>query len=171
MVTDKVAYIGECFNFHSSSVASFLVAWVEHLKMIYWNGLDEADCRPMINKNLHEGQNKKANILKVCDFSGTSNWSADYFLSTGGIGIIFRPAPAAGSEETGGSLDIRQKLANVFQRDWNSEYAARPWSFGSWNNAPLIKSVDVHKFFHVEAKTHKVLMKTCTQIIDCRKLV
>ena len=44
-------------------------------------------------------------------FIGTSNWSADYFISTGGIGFVF----------TG---PVRQKLQDVFSRDWESDYAA-----------------------------------------------
>ena len=44
-------------------------------------------------------------------FIGTSNWSADYFISTGGIGFVF----------TG---PVRQQLEDVFSRDWESDYAA-----------------------------------------------
>jgi len=44
-------------------------------------------------------------------YIGTSNWSADYFINTGGIGFIFR----------GGNL--RQELKEVFDRDWESSYS------------------------------------------------
>jgi phospholipase D3/4 len=44
-------------------------------------------------------------------YIGTSNWSADYFISTGGIGFVFR----------GGNL--RQELKDVFDRDWDSSYS------------------------------------------------
>lgn len=44
-------------------------------------------------------------------YIGTSNWSADYFISTGGIGVIFR----------GGNL--RRELKEVFDRDWGSSYS------------------------------------------------
>ena len=43
-------------------------------------------------------------------FIGTSNWSADYFISTGGIGFMF----------TG---KMRQQLEDIFTRDWSSSYA------------------------------------------------
>ena len=43
-------------------------------------------------------------------YIGTSNWSGDYFISTGGIGFIF----------TG---QIRQQLEDIFARDWSSSYA------------------------------------------------
>ena len=59
--------------------------------------------------------------------TGTSNWSADYFLSTGGIGIIFGPTKteSSGIGQTG-NPDLRTHLANVFDRDWNSEYSHHP---------------------------------------------
>jgi len=43
-------------------------------------------------------------------FVGTSNWSADYFISTGGIGFVF-------------SGPLRDELDNIFTRDWNSSYS------------------------------------------------
>ena len=58
-------------------------------------------------------------------FIGTSNWSADYFINTGGIGFVFKPE----EEETGAggvrgeAPDLRTQLADVFQRDWESSYA------------------------------------------------
>jgi len=44
-------------------------------------------------------------------FVGTSNWSADYFISTGGIAFIVQG-------------DLRKDLVDLFERDWNSEYAS-----------------------------------------------
>jgi len=43
-------------------------------------------------------------------YIGTSNWSGDYFISTGGVGFVF----------TG---PIREQLEDIFSRDWNSVYA------------------------------------------------
>lgn len=43
-------------------------------------------------------------------YIGTSNWSGDYFLSTGGVGFVF----------TG---QLRKQLAAIFQRDWESSYS------------------------------------------------
>ena len=51
-------------------------------------------------------------------FIGTSNWTPDYFISTGGIGFVF----ASSKSEN----DMRKNLESVFMRDWNSPYAALP---------------------------------------------
>lgn len=48
-------------------------------------------------------------------YIGTSNWSADYFVNTGGVGIAITPA------HNGSGL--RDKLKAVFDRDWDSIYA------------------------------------------------
>lgn len=50
-------------------------------------------------------------------YIGTSNWAGDYFLKTGGIGIVVKPESGQSSPS-----DIRQQLQDVFERDWNSEY-------------------------------------------------
>ena len=43
-------------------------------------------------------------------YVGTSNWSADYFLNTGGMSWgIYNEA-------------VRAKVEQVFDRDWNSQY-------------------------------------------------
>ena len=49
---------------------------------------------------------------------GTSNWSADYFVNTGGIGFVFEKLNDATSESK-----LHSQLLNVFQRDWTSEYS------------------------------------------------
>ena len=43
-------------------------------------------------------------------FIGTSNWSGDYFISTGGVGFVFTGA-------------LRSQLVDIFHRDWTSDYA------------------------------------------------
>lgn len=43
-------------------------------------------------------------------YIGTSNWSGDYFISTGGVGFVFQGSMRAG-------------LVEVFNRDWSSDYA------------------------------------------------
>jgi len=43
-------------------------------------------------------------------YIGTSNWSGDYFISTGGIGLIL-------------TEKLRDQLEDVFHRDWSSAYA------------------------------------------------
>lgn len=50
-------------------------------------------------------------------YIGTSNWSADYFIDTAGIGFILQETSADRNES------IRKELASIFDRDWNSEYA------------------------------------------------
>ena len=52
--------------------------------------------------------------------AGTSNWSADYFVYTAGIGLVVsQPENGSGND----TVDIRQQLADVFDRDWYSEHA------------------------------------------------
>jgi phospholipase D3/4 len=55
-------------------------------------------------------------------YIGTSNWSGDYFINTAGIGLVmsdYRPH----NRNTTQSTDVRTDLANIFMRDWNSQYA------------------------------------------------
>ena len=47
---------------------------------------------------------------------GTSNWSADYFVNTGGIGFIL-------NVNNTDNVELFQRLHNVFLRDWTSSYA------------------------------------------------
>eukprot|EP00029_Vermamoeba_vermiformis_P009020 TRINITY_DN4373_c0_g1_i1.p1 TRINITY_DN4373_c0_g1~~TRINITY_DN4373_c0_g1_i1.p1 ORF type:complete len:420 (+),score=63.89 TRINITY_DN4373_c0_g1_i1:117-1376(+) len=44
-------------------------------------------------------------------YVGTSNWSADYFINTGGVSIAMQNA------------QIVQQFQDIFDRDWNSQYA------------------------------------------------
>jgi phospholipase D3/4 len=48
-------------------------------------------------------------------YIGTSNWSADYFVDTGGVGFAITPK----SNET----NLRNDLQSIFERDWHSSYA------------------------------------------------
>ena len=56
-------------------------------------------------------------------YIGTSNWSEDYFVDTGGVGVIVNETKSAGNQSAG-NQGFRQQLADVFERDWNSEYAS-----------------------------------------------
>ena len=56
---------------------------------------------------------KKKNIICIL---GTSNWSADYFVNTGGIGFVMNV------ESAPENVKLYQSLLNVFERDWNSSY-------------------------------------------------
>ena len=48
-------------------------------------------------------------------FIGTSNWSADYFINTGGVSLVqndYEKDPRS----------IRGQLEQIFDRDWHSDY-------------------------------------------------
>lgn len=48
-------------------------------------------------------------------YVGTSNWAGDYFISTAGVGVSMTSRDGKG---------VVQQLQDVFDRDWNSRYAA-----------------------------------------------
>ena len=50
-------------------------------------------------------------------FAGTSNWSGDYFIDTGGIGLVVN------QNVTGTPGNVRLQLQEIFYRDWDSRYA------------------------------------------------
>ncbi|CAH8572441.1 unnamed protein product [Dicrocoelium dendriticum] len=62
-------------------------------------------------------------------YIGTSNWSGDYFLFTGGIGFVIRDETKDNStyehlqDPETKSQTIRIQLTEIFLRDWNSEYS------------------------------------------------
>nr|CAH0106034.1 unnamed protein product [Daphnia galeata] len=47
-------------------------------------------------------------------YIGTSNWSGDYFINTGGVGLIVNGT---------GQTTLQSQLKEVFDRDWNSAYS------------------------------------------------
>lgn len=52
---------------------------------------------------------------------GTSNWSGDYFQTTAGVGLVISqhaPPPILKSA-------LQNQLREVFNRDWNSEFAVK----------------------------------------------
>ena len=49
-------------------------------------------------------------LTETAALVGTSNWSADYFIWTGGIGLVMRGP-------------LRDQLNQIFLRDWDSSYA------------------------------------------------
>ncbi|CAH1263664.1 PLD3 [Branchiostoma lanceolatum] len=51
-------------------------------------------------------------------YIGTSNWSADYFINTGGIGLVINQTSGQF-----GKANVEEQLRAVFERDWNSPYA------------------------------------------------
>ena len=54
-------------------------------------------------------------VTDVSAYIGTSNWSADYFVNTGGVGLTI----TAKQNKT----NLRDDLQSIFERDWNSSYA------------------------------------------------
>ena len=52
---------------------------------------------------------------------GTSNWSGDYFISTGGVSLISNQTQSMLSNND--SVPIQEELRLIFERDWNSEYS------------------------------------------------
>ena len=52
---------------------------------------------------------------------GTSNWSADYFIDTGGIGLVVNQNKT--------QADVRQQVEDIFLRDWHSNYSTNIWDF------------------------------------------
>ncbi|KAK5976001.1 hypothetical protein GCK32_005909 [Trichostrongylus colubriformis] len=70
-------------------------------------------------------------VTEKAAYIGTSNWSADYWKYTAGIGMVVR------SDDTSQQSFIVDQLAQVFERDWNSDYVI-PLSYfdndGNWTN-------------------------------------
>ena len=60
-------------------------------------------------------------VTDNCAYVGTNNWSADYFTNTGGIGAIINQTEAQIAQP--GLNTIQRQLAEVFTRDWQSQYA------------------------------------------------
>ncbi|EDV29180.1 uncharacterized protein TRIADDRAFT_18345, partial [Trichoplax adhaerens] len=58
-------------------------------------------------------------------YIGTSNWSGDYFINTGGVGVIIKP------QSDHSKKSIRDQLQDVFDRDWSSEHAVDIFKFKS----------------------------------------
>lgn len=52
--------------------------------------------------------------------TGTSNWSEDYFITTAGVGLIIKQNSTNLQRR---QLPIQEQLKNLFERDWDSEYA------------------------------------------------
>lgn len=98
-------YHGNSYGYMSIEVKMFVVpAYTEAQKNIPFS---------RVNHNKYMVTDKKAYI-------GTSNWSADYFVYTAGIGLVVsQPENGSGND----TVDIRQQLADVFDRDWYSEHA------------------------------------------------
>lgn len=58
-------------------------------------------------------------IVILC-FTGTSNWSENYFTQTAGVGLVVNQTGSAVGQ---GQQTVQSQLQKIFQRDWQSEYA------------------------------------------------
>ncbi|KAJ8308717.1 hypothetical protein KUTeg_013591 [Tegillarca granosa] len=58
-------------------------------------------------------------------YIGTSNWSGDYFITTGGIGLIVNQNVTDPSQNG----NVRQQLQDIFVRDWYSQYSTEIYKF------------------------------------------
>ena len=103
------------------------------------------------------------NVCKWCIernsffFLGTSNWSADYFIDTGGVGVIVNSTDDSWSEED--APGVWEQLADVFERDWNSGYAWKNFTstmYSSHTRKPYLKELQRH--YANVLKKQKVIM-------------
>lgn len=58
-------------------------------------------------------------VTEKAAYIGTSNWAADYFVYSSGVGLVLEDSAGA----NGTSNTFRSDLASVFERDWNSKYS------------------------------------------------
>ncbi|THD24545.1 Phospholipase D family member 3 [Fasciola hepatica] len=62
-------------------------------------------------------------------YIGTSNWSGDYFLYTGGAAFVVeedKTVLTTPQESQVAGKSIHDQLVDIFYRDWNSEYSFEP---------------------------------------------
>ncbi|XP_049684422.1 5'-3' exonuclease PLD4 isoform X2 [Accipiter gentilis] len=78
---------------------------------------------PVLNHtNIPHGRvnHNKYMVTDKVAYIGTSNWSEDYFVNTAGVGLIIKQNLTNLQRK---QLPIQEQLKNLFERDWNSEYA------------------------------------------------
>lgn len=54
-------------------------------------------------------------------FTGTSNWSENYFTQTAGAGVVVNQT---GSVVKGDQRTLQSEAQEIFLKDWSSEYAS-----------------------------------------------
>lgn len=67
-------------------------------------------------------------VTETAGFVGTSNWAADYFISTGGIGFTLQATNSSTRTAFDGQSQVSAQpalgeLQEIFLRDWESPYA------------------------------------------------
>ncbi|CAH8450013.1 unnamed protein product [Schistosoma rodhaini] len=126
------------WNHTSSSTENFL----NSLRAIYGVQSAQVRVRYFIVPSYTDAQKRipyarvNHNKYMVTDktaYIGTSNWSGDYFLYTGGVAFVYEEGNHTSNdlnqENTDHSefclpkpISLRKQLENVFRRDWNSEF-------------------------------------------------
>ncbi|XP_066550647.1 5'-3' exonuclease PLD4 isoform X2 [Amia ocellicauda] len=61
-------------------------------------------------------------------YIGTSNWSADYFTSTAGVGLVISQEHQKSNPRR---QTFKEQLESVFERDWSSTFAINLADFGT----------------------------------------
>ena len=101
----KAAITSRSVNFLQQCIISFFFSCLQKLYQV----------PPYTKEILYTRVNhNKYMVTETVAYVGTSNWSADYFVNTGGIGYVINET------ETGDT--VRAKLQAVFERNWNSTY-------------------------------------------------
>ncbi|CAG7835664.1 unnamed protein product [Allacma fusca] len=99
---------------HSLADLSSTYPWVDiDVKMFIVPANAEQQKIPFARVN-----HSKFMVTDKTAYIGTSNWSADYFINTAGVGFVTTP-----ESNQANSSNIQQQLAHIFERDWNSSYA------------------------------------------------
>ncbi|XP_064599965.1 5'-3' exonuclease PLD3-like [Liolophura sinensis] len=122
----QVRVLGSLWNHTDPSMLKFLTSLSEisrtgqgsiEVKMFKVPTYTEAQARIPFARVNHN----KYMVTERSAYIGTSNWSGDYFVSTGGIGLIVtQPKP---EEEGVTNLPVRQQVEDIFRRDWDSRYS------------------------------------------------
>uniref|UniRef100_A0A8C9RWX1 Phospholipase D family member 4 n=1 Tax=Scleropages formosus TaxID=113540 RepID=A0A8C9RWX1_SCLFO len=80
---------------------------------------------PVVNQSSIPYARVNHNKYMVTDkvaYIGTSNWSADYFNTTAGIGLVVSQDSTSPASM---SRTLREQMRVVFERDWNSQFAVK----------------------------------------------
>lgn len=82
--------------------------------------------------NIEEGLCWSDLYRPVLLFSGTSNWAAEYFLNTAGVGLVISQRSPHSDRKT-----LQSQLGSVFDRDWNSDFAVPLANLGRHQDCAL----------------------------------
>ncbi|XP_057298652.1 5'-3' exonuclease PLD3-like isoform X1 [Hydractinia symbiolongicarpus] len=101
---------------------AFLQSLVELGKMEYIKGSLQVKMFSMPDTSIPFARvnHNKYMVTDNAAFISTSNWSGDYFISTGGVSIVVNQTA---STNAGVTATVQEQLEAVFERDWSSQYA------------------------------------------------